>query len=76
MGIVSNLRIAVADTDDDEYKPEDDKLLLPSELSEMDRQRLGYGLVEKERKIRESEANDALHQVCSIRSFVVDMTIF
>lgn len=46
-----------------EYRPEREELFLPSAIPANLRAGLGYGLVEKERRIRESEADDALHMV-------------
>lgn len=65
MPVVSTLRkppdTSVAS--DELYKPEDEKLWMPSELPKEQWGGLGYGLVEKETSLREAEADDALHQV-------------
>lgn len=65
MPIVSTLRPTPLDGDVGEYKPEIETLWMPSDIDIARRASgLSLGLSDIEMKLRECEAQDALHQVC------------
>lgn len=64
MPIISTLRPVTQESEGGEYKPELEKLWMPSDIDGQRRASgLASGLVEMEVKLRECEAQDALHQV-------------